>query len=482
MILDHALITSVAAFSAVCIAAVVFFERKNPASSLAWVLVLFFLPVVGIVFYLFLGSGYKVNKRKRYAFKAARDELYDKYIKKHLRMNRTAAFLDRHAESTRLLTYLKSEGDGVFSDDNAAETFTDGNDMFSRLVDDLMAAKSHIHLLFYIFRADALGRRIVSTLADRARQGVKVRLIYDSVGSLLSFDPMFNELKNAGGEVRAFSPIFSTLSSHLRLNYRNHRKIVVIDGRIGYVGGMNVGLEYMGRDSRLRPWRDTHLRITGTAVWSLQERFLMDWSYCVDTAPEEVEATRLFPEPAVAGDLGMQIISSGPDTYESPIKSGLLSMLYSAEKTAFIQTPYFTPDDSFADAMRIAAHSNVDVRLMIPKIGDYRIAHMATLGYARDVCRSGIKVYLYNGFIHSKTMVVDGRVASIGTANITNRSFTLDFEVNAFVYSDDFGRRQEEIFLRDQENSEPAPPEYFDGQPALARAEYNLWRLLAPMM
>lgn len=482
MSISNVLVDLVIFFSMLCMVAVVFFERKNPTASLAWVLVLLFLPVVGFIAYLFLGTGFRVKKKKKYSLKARADNQYGDFISRHLNLASKSAYVGCHQDFSRLVSYLNNASEGVFTADNSAEVFTGGKEMFARLIEDIGAAKDHIHLLFYIFRDDRLGREIVGLLTKKVREGLEVRLMYDSVGSMLSFDPMFKELKKAGGAVLAFSPIFSTLSSHLRLNYRNHRKIAVIDGRVGYVGGMNVGVEYMGENPKLSPWRDTHLRITGSAVWFLQERFLMDWAFASDHELQQLAIDRYFPEPTDKGNLGMQIVSSGPDTYESPLKSGLVAMLYSARKNIYLQTPYFAPDQSFLDALRIAAHSGVDVRIMLPAIGDYDIVHRATLGYAREAAALGIKIYLYPGFIHAKTVTVDGQVATIGTTNITNRSFTLDFEVNAFVYDQDFAKQCEDIFLKDQAISRQIDSAYFAAIPLAARASYNFARLLAPMM
>ncbi len=483
MSLTQILFTGVAAFSAVCIIAVLFFERKNPASSLVWVLVLVFFPVAGFVLYLFLGSGYRVNRRKKYELKAATDTLYDSYIKKHLQLGRSRVFTAEHRNSSpRLLAYLRNQGDGVFTDNNRASLFTDGDDLFRSLMDDLRAATSHIHLLYYIFRNDSLGREILSILEQKAREGVRVRLVYDSVGTMMASDAMFRRLKKLGGRVRAFSPIFSSLNSHLRLNYRNHRKIAVVDGLVGYVGGMNIGDEYRGRDPVLRPWRDTHLRFTGSAVWFLQERFFMDWAHTSDEDPHALNVERYFPEPVEPGELAMQIVASGPDTVESPIKSGMLSMIYGARKSIYLQTPYFTPDESFADALRIAARSDIDVRVMIPRISDYWLIQKATLGHARDVLEAGGRVFRYDGFIHAKTLVVDGEVATVGTSNITHRSFTLDFEVNAFVHDSGFAGDCARTFLEDCAHASEIPADYFAQQGPLARAAYNFTRLLSPMM
>lgn len=482
MSITSIVLTSVAGFSFICILAVLFFERKNPASSLVWVLVLLFLPVAGFVFYLFLGSGFRVTRRKKYELKAISDDIYNNFITKHLNLGHTKAYMQQHAECSHVLSYLKNQPDGVYTDNNNAKIHIDGESMFRNLLEDIRNAKRHIHILFYIFRNDVIGKEILAALAQKAAEGIEVRFLYDSVGTMMAFDTPFRSLKKAGGQVRAFAPLFSSLSSHIRLNYRNHRKIVVIDGLIGYVGGMNVGDEYRGLHKTLKPWRDTHLRITGSAVWFLQERFFMDWAYSSDTDPHKVDISTYFPEPMQEDTLGMQIISSGPDTFESPIKSGMLSMIYSARKSIHIQTPYFCPDVSFLDALRIAANSNVDVHLMIPLFADYDIVQRATFGYVREMLEGGVNVYMYNGFIHAKTMVIDTGVATIGTTNLTNRSFTLDFEVNAFVYGKQFAEQCEHIFLDDVKNSIRMEKNYFEHRSMWERGSYNFARMFAPLM
>lgn len=477
------LLSGISFMTLICIIVVIFTERKNPASSLAWIMVLAFLPVIGFILYLFLGSGFKINKRRRYANKAALDDVYDKVLKKHLKIDSEKHYLSTHRDATRLLTYLGQEGDGVFTDSNTADVFSWGDNMFESLMRDISLVQDHIHILFYIIREDEIGSKIVTLLKEKAKQGVEVRLIYDSVGSFLSIRKKFKELSEAGGEVLAFAPILSKLNSSLRLNYRNHRKIVVIDGKIGYVGGMNIGDEYRGKDPKLSPWRDTHMRITGPAVWFLQERFLMDWSYVHDIdVKDSMTDERYFPKPYTDGDIGMQIVSSGPDAKESAIKCGMLTMFYGAQKYIYIQTPYFAPDSSFFDALRIAAKSGVDVRLMIPRLGDHWLVHRATYGYARQILDYGVRIFQYQGFLHAKTVTVDGEAVTIGTTNMANRSFTQNFEVNAFICNENFAEKHWEIFLKDQENCIELTKEWFRCRPMRVRAAYNFTRLVAPLI
>lgn len=464
-----------------CIFAVIFVERKNPASTIAWAMVLLFMPFVGFAAYLMFGSGFHINKKKKYELKQMQDTLYKRVICSHAE-DRGLHALPEDMPYPRLLSYLQNDGGCYFTRDNNARIFTDGLDMFASMKEDIRNAKKHIHLLYYIFRNDALGLDIVRLLTQKAKEGVQVRVMYDSLGSMLSIGSMFRPLVEAGGEVQAFSPLFFSLSSHLRLNYRNHRKITVIDGEIGYVGGMNIGVEYLGRHKKLKPWRDTHLRLTGASVFFLQERFVMDWISVQEKETPAESLLQLFSPSLGEGSLGIQIASSGPDTESASIKNALLEMLYAARKNVYIQTPYLTPDDSIIDALRIAAHAGVDVRIMIPGQVDHLAVSFATYSYAWQLMREGIKIYRYKGFLHAKTTVIDGAVATIGSANLGNRSFAVNFEINAFVYDRDFASQCEEIFLDDQENCEELQEFWFQQRSPMVRASYGICRLFAPLM
>ena len=469
-----------------CVVAVVFFERKNPAATIAWVLVLVFLPVAGFIGYLFIGSGFRVNKKKKYKLKAQSDDIYDNFIRRHLNIADALKFIEAHESAARLMTYLHNQGEGIYTSDNRAELFLDGQSMFTRMIEDFKNARSHIHLLYFSFNNDQIGREVAAVLAHKARRGVEVRLIYDSLGTrAVVTPPIFRNLRRAGGEVRGFSPLFSSLGARFRLNYRNHRKITVVDGLAGYVGGMNIGDEYLGKNKKLSPWRDTHLRLTGSSVWFLQERFLMDWGYTSEMEmSERLNIPKFFPEcrEGEKGCLGVQIVSGGPDTAESPLKSGLLTMINSARRSVYLQTPYFAPDGSIMDALRIAAQSEVDVRLMLPSLNDHWLSQMSALGYARQALDYGVRVFLYPGFLHAKTVVSDSLVTSIGTANINNRSYLLDFEINAFVYDADFAAGYERVFQEDQAICTELTTEWFTAKGRPTQAVYNFSRLFAPIM
>jgi len=466
-----------------CIIAVLFFERKNPSSTIAWVMVLLFLPVVGILAYFSLGSGFRVNKTKRYTMKAATDRLDLDYLVKKLSLGDRYFFLQQHKDLARLLSYLHNSGDGVYTGNNTVQTYTEGAGAFADMLADLRAAEDHIHMLSYLFRPDALGKEILAILTEKAREGVRVCLMYDSVGNLLASSRCFRELTEAGGRVRAFSPLVLNLNTEARLNYRNHRKITVIDGKVAYVGGMNVGEEYLGRHKTLTPWRDTHLRITGRAVWFLHERFLLDWGFVSGEDLQALEFRRFFPEnPGSDGHIGIQIVSSGPDTDKKAIKGGLMEMLYCARKNIYIQTPYFTPDETFLEAMCSAAQADMDVRLMLPAFGDHALVHLASLNFGRRVIEAGVRVFLYRGFLHAKTVTIDGQVASIGTTNIGSRSFALNFEVNAFIYDAEYTRHHEQIFYEDMAHCTELTLDWFKEQPVYKRAFISATRVLAPLM
>lgn len=477
------IVSTILFLDVISVLTVVFLERKNPASSLAWILLLVFLPVAGFFIYLFFGSGYRFRVRRRYAKKSMHDEAYEDTVLRHLQIRNRFLFKASEESRVQLLRYLENEGDGCYTNDNQVEVFTDGNEMFPRLIEDIRAAKEHVHMLFYIFKNDRIGGEIIEALRERARAGVEVRLMYDGVGSLLSFGKLFAELRRDGGKIRVFAPVFGKLSSSLRVNYRNHRKIVVIDGNIGYVGGMNVGDEYMSRNPKLSPWRDTHARMTGSAVWVLQERFLMDWSHVTGRKFDEPEKLKkYFPASIGRGKLGVQLASSGPDMESNPIKGGILRMFYGAKKTLLIQSPYFAPDQSMLDALRVAADTGVDVRLMIPALADRYFVRQATFGYARQILESGVRVFMYHGFLHAKTVVIDGNTATLGTANLSNRSFTQNFEINLFVHDETFAAEQEAIFLHDLENCTELTEEWFAAQPVLSRVLYNSSRLISPLI
>ncbi|CAG5085092.1 Major cardiolipin synthase ClsA [Thermobacillus xylanilyticus] len=471
-----------ALFNLLFAATIVFLERRNVAATWAWILVLIFLPGLGFILYLILGQN--LSRRRFYKIRAANRKRMERIVNRQREMfaESRIRFNDPRMEPYRDFMYMNlSSAHAIYSQDNAVDIFSDGEAKFDRLLADIEAAEDHVHLMYYIVRDDELGRLLMDKLVEKAAAGVEVRFLADYIGSHRLPRHFFRPLTEAGGQAAYFFPLKLGLLSP-RLNYRNHRKLAIIDGRIGYIGGFNVGDEYRGRNPRFGYWRDTHLRVAGSAVQQMQARFLLDWNLA---APDRavVAGERYFPEKNGPGRVGMQIVSSGPDQDQEQIKNGFIKMIHEAESFIYIQTPYFIPDDSFLTAIRIASLSGVDVRIMIPARPDHRTVYWATFAHLGDLLQSGVKVYLYGkGFLHAKTMVVDGKIATVGTANIDNRSFRLNFEVNAFLFDSETAGRLTALFEEDLKECVELTTGMYQDRPILHKARESVARLLSPIM
>ena len=462
--------------------ALIFLERRDPASTWAWLLVLFFIPLFGFVIYLLFGRKLRDKHNFRWSGKnrIGIETLIDYQIEA-IEEERFDFKLDDTAHYHDMIYLHLRNNHAVLTQDNDVQVFNDGAAKFKALLDDLENAKDHIHFQYYILRLDALGTKIMNVLIKKAKQGVKVRVLYDDIGSRGLRIKHLKELTDAGGEVTAFFPAILPLINP-RLNYRNHRKVVVIDGRIGYVGGFNVGDEYLGLDKKFGYWRDTHLRIEGSAIHPLQTRFLLDWNQA--SAMEDIDyAERYFPAIPTKGSVGLQIVSSGPDAEWEQIKDGYLKMIFLAKEYIYIQTPYFIPDVSFLDALRIACLSGVDVRIMIPNKPDHMFVYWATYSNVGKLLKAGAKVYIYeNGFIHAKQIVVDDEVSTVGTANIDVRSFKLNFEINAFIYDREKSHELAELFESDMQLSTELTYEMYLNRTRGIMLKESISRLLSPIL
>ncbi|MDN6327609.1 MAG: cardiolipin synthase, partial [Alkalibacterium sp.] len=347
-----------------------------------------------------------------------------------------------------LIQLFLNGNESVLTKGNKVKLIHDGKDKFNQLLDDISKAKDHIHVTYYIFRGDDIGTKLVKALEERAKQGVEVNVLYDPVGARVLGKHFFDTLRKYGGQAEPFfgSRFFLI---NLRLNYRNHRKIVGIDGKIGYTGGFNVGDDYLGLYEKMGYWRDTHLRIEGNGVKALQTRFLMDWNASAKKETIEYD-NHYFPFTGLIGDTDMQIVSSGPDNEMHAIKKGFIKMISMAKESVYIQTPYFIPDEALIETLKIAIMSGIDVKLMIPNKPDHPFIYRATLSYASELVDYGAEVYIYdNGFLHSKTIVIDEEIVSVGTANFDIRSFKLNFEVNAFLYDRQLAKEQVKLYKKD---------------------------------
>ena len=461
----------------------IFLEKKKPQSIIAWMTILTFLPAVGFIFYILLGSGLSIRTRRMMKKKS----ISKKDLLENLDWKDTIGDvkLSPEIEDDKEFAKFCFDHGGYPCLYNDVRIFNFGLEKIASLKQDLLNAKESINMEYYIFANDKVGKEIMDILIQKAKEGVKVKFVYDSVGSKKAPRRFFNKLKKAGGEVAEFFPPFMHIRLiNLKMNYRNHRKIVVIDGKIAYTGGMNIRDDHMGLHKKLFPWRDTHLRIEGSGAFPLQNIFLNDWRYASKDKNKTVDYIKegYFDTPTRRGNVAVQILSSGPDSDSPSIKEAFIKLITNAKERIYIQTPYFVPDDSFYSAIRIAVASGVDVRIMIPKKPDKKVVYLPTLSYVKEMAALGVKIYLYNGFIHSKVILVDDNKLSVGTCNIDNRSFNLNFEDTVFIYSKELNREYVIQFANDMTNSTYADSNYFKKYPLLNKLGQAFFRLLSPLL
>lgn len=450
---------------------IVILDNRNPVKTMAWVLVLFFLPLVGLVFYYFFGRS---TRKERLIGKKG----YTRLIKRPMAEYQAQKAFKYPEDQDQLMRFYRKVNNALPFEGNKAEVFTDGYSMLQTLMRDISKAKHHIHLQFYIFEDDPVGRLLRDLLMDKARQGVEIRLLYDDVGCWRVPHAFFEEMRGAGIEARSFLKVrFPVFTS--KVNYRNHRKIVVIDGRVAYTGGMNIALRYM-KGFPWGIWRDTHIKIEGKAVYGLQTSFLTDW-YVVDRTL--ITSARYFPEMGTYGDALIQIVTSDPVGEWRDIMQGLLIAISSSRKYFYIQTPYLLPTDPILMALKTASLAGVDIRIMVPERADSWVTHLGSLSYLDDIMRAGVKIYLYQkGFLHSKLMVSDDTLSTVGSTNMDFRSFEHNFEVNAFMYDSASALTLKEIFLKDQKDAILLQRKTWMKRPWYQKAKESIIRLLAPLL
>lgn len=520
---------------------IVFFERKDPRAVWGWLLLLYFVPVVGFILYLLLGMN--MRKLKMFKTKEIEDALNFQIQKQEENIFRNQFCIsdEKLKEYQDLVLYNLEASQAVYTEENEVEVYTDGNAKFDALIDAIEQAENYILLQYYIIKSDILFERIVKHLKKKVKEGVSVRILVDGMGGRFVRKSYWKRLRAEGIEVVEFFPaLLGRLQ--LRMNYRNHRKIVVVDGKVGFVGGFNVGKEYIGLDPKFGYWRDTHLKITGEAVIGLKLRFVLDWNYAARqnlfsderlwekeqaeeneqikekeeanekeaneevnekeaNEKEEVNEKEEANEKEQAGKkerieqgkenerlkqkdkVGIQIISSGPDSRYPQIHNTYVRMIAKAKKSVYIQTPYFIPDESMITALEIAAMSGLDVRIMIPCKPDHPFVYWATYSYIGDMLAAGVKCYTYDhGFLHAKGIVVDGMMSCYGTANMDNRSFFLNFEVNAVIYSSKVAQKLTDIFLKDLQKSTEITKYDYSRRNLVVRLKEQVSRLLGPVL
>lgn len=451
----------------------VLMDNRQPAKTMAWLLILSFLPVVGIILYFFFGQ----NTRK------------EKIISQHSMNQLTKRSMSEFAEQQNLrlpenhraiIRLFVNQGWALPFKDNQVDIYTDGYSFFMSLLRDIGRARHHIHLDSYIINDDPLGRLVTDALIDKANEGVEVRVIYDDVGCWRVRSSFFERMRDAGIEVHAFMPVkFPAFTS--KVNYRNHRKLCIIDGREGYIGGMNIALRYV-KGTGNQAWRDTHLRIVGGGVYGIQRAFLVDW-YFVDSTL--ITDRIYYPEtnPMIENNCLAQIVTSNPTSPYADIMHGYVRILLEARRYVYMETPYFLPTEPILFAMRTAALAGVDVRLMIPMHNDAKFVEWASHSYVKETIESGVKVYLYKaGFNHSKLLISDDSLCSCGSTNIDFRSFENNFEANVFFYDEAISLRLKAIFLRDLKECVAVDEDVIRQGNFFHRLWFSVVRLLSPLM
>jgi cardiolipin synthase A/B len=464
--------------SVIFISFVIFLENRHPTQTITWLVVLGSFPLVGFLFYLLFGRNYRKERmfRKKYfldkqTFLKVEGETDPKSEEKIRKMG---------DHQKRLLALAQRLGNSPISFGTYTKTLTNGKETFRHIINEINKATHHIHLEYYIVRNDEMGNEIKNTLIQKAREGIKIRFLYDAVGSWKLSKSYIRELKNAGIEMIPFGPVKLPFLNN-KFNFRNHRKIVVIDGTVGFVGGLNIGDEYLGRNKQFGFWRDTHLMLKGEAVRTLQLIFLQDWYYM--TNHSFLTSEYLSPELEENIHGGVQLIAGGPDNEHSVIKNIFFSMITTAEKSVWIASPYFIPDEDIFSAIKIAALSGIDVRILVPKKPDKRIVFHASRSYFPELMEAGVRIYEYErGFMHSKIVIVDDEIASIGTSNMDMRSFHLNFEVNAFLYRTRSTQKLVNDYLKDMKHSREINLVAFKKRHIGLRIIESTSRLLSPLL
>ncbi|MBQ9661490.1 MAG: cardiolipin synthase [Bacteroidales bacterium] len=445
-------------------------ENGKPIHTLAWILVLIFLPGIGLVLYFYFGRD---RKNRRMVSAEDLDRLQG------LSSRACAERICREFPDSQrnLITLLHTANQALPVSGNDVRVYTDFPSMYSDLLADLESAQHHIHFQFFKFEDDETGRRAEEILARKAQEGVEVRLQIDDLANLTR-RKFYRRMGKKGVLVEPFFRVRLLLLSS-DTNYRNHRKNVVIDGRIGYTGGMNIAKRYAtGILSGI--WRDTHIRVTGPVVAELQTAFLVDWKF---STKQLLDNPVYYPSVPAEGDLLMQIATSGPMGEFRVIMQAMLRMLTQARNFIYIQTPYFIPNEPVLYALRNAALSGVDVRLMLPARGDFFLVTWASRSYIKEILDAGVKVCYYDkGFMHAKTIVADDEVVSIGSTNLDIRSFEQDFEINAFIYDRAMAVRMRKIFELDEQDGHYVDPQSWKSRPALTRFEESFARLFSPLL
>lgn len=450
---------------------IVIMENRNPLKTMSWLMILIFLPAVGLIIYFLFGQKWskkhKINKR---SYNIVSRSQLEKYLKK--------ASAELPEEYFGLAELFKKTEKSFPYNGNSIKPYYNGYSFYADLLREISMAKHHIHIEFYIFLSDETGKLIKDALIDKAKEGVKIRIIIDDLGSWKTKQSFIDEMKKSGIEVVSFLPVRMPVISN-KINYRNHRKIVIIDGHTAFIGGMNIATRYI-KGVKWGTWRDTQIRIKGYTAHELQTIFLVDWNFATK---EVITDQSYFPTCNDSGTATVLIATSTPFNEWRRIMQGLVLALTRAKKYFYIQTPYFMPTEPIICAMQTAALAGVDIRIIIPNKSDSVMTQQATRSYLKDILKAGVKVYFYKpGFIHSKMMVSDDTLSIIGSTNMDFRSFEQNFEINAFVFDKETALNFKEQFLADLKESKRITLHGWNKRPLFYKFKESIFRIFSPLL
>jgi cardiolipin synthase len=467
-------------FMIVSVIYIIIRKNEDPVITLAWIQILVFLPVVGFILYIIFGVNYR--KKRIFSQKYTEDSTKIQKILTHCfagNHDEVALTLVDKNPQIRIIKLLYNNNKAHLTIHNRIKIYLYGKDVIQAIFDDLENADDHIHMEYFSIANDETGRKLREILIRKATAGVKVRLIYDAVGSWRLNKGFLQPMEDAGVEFRAFMKVKVPFLSS-KLNYRNHRKIAIIDGKLAYAGGVNIGNKYVGKSDYYGNWRDTHLKIMGDAVYSLQKEFLLNWTFLNG---ENLDYSQFFPRHDVSDILPTQIVSSGPDSDWENIMQAYFSAISRAQEYIYIATPYLVLTDSMLTALKTAALSDVDVRMVLPSFPDHRTVFYGSRSYFSELLRAGVRIYLYeSGFMHSKVLLADDSLVSVGTANLDIRSFKQNFEINSIIYNQDFALRIKRNFMDDFRNSREINLNAFSNRSKREKIIESFSRLLSPLL
>ncbi len=457
---------------------VIFLENRDPAKTVVWLLILGVLPVLGALLYLVFGRTFRRRKlmRRNDSIESRLERIVNNQQRRLAGSD--VVIGDKGPKKKKLIRLLLKDALAPLTVNNRLEVLTNGEDTFKALFEALEGAKDSIHLEYYIFKDDEVGRDVLKILSGKASDGVEVRVLVDGWGSR-KIAKGLSGLRRAGAEAEWFLPVrFPFLSS--KLNLRNHRKIVIVDGRLGFIGGLNIGDEYLSRNKKFGFWRDTFVRLEGESVHFLQTVFLNDWYFATRRS---VDGRKYYPHLERVGEQLSQIAASGPDSDWEPILQVFFTAMTGAQNKIYIETPYFIPDDSALMALKTAALSGLDVKIIFQGIPDHKLTYWASHSYFAELLEAGVRIFSYRkGILHAKILIIDGEIGSVGSANFDMRSFRLNFEISAFVYNREFAARLEQDFEHDLADSEEIRVEEFHRRPISYRIKESGARLLSPLL